>query len=69
MKKLTSLSENEARQFNAGYKVYSCPWNDYSNRSYWSTYGHAIKCAYRHGLFNLPISMIKAAIKIQFRYL
>lgn len=65
MKHLSPLSDTEARNINAGGKIYICPWNDYSNTSYWKTYGHAISCAYKRGLFNLPIAMIKAAIKIQ----
>lgn len=65
---MKSMNEQEMRQVNAGYKIYICPWNDYSSRSYWSTYGHAIKCAYKHGLFNVPIAMIRAAIKIQFGF-
>jgi hypothetical protein len=68
MKNLKTLSINEAQRLNAGYKIYICPWNDYSSRSYWSTYGHAIKCAYKHGLFIVPIAMIKEAIKIQFGF-
>ena len=64
MKKMT---EQEKRQANGGYKIYSCPWNDYSSRSYWSTYGHAIRCACNRGLFNIPIRMIKTGIKNYFK--
>ena len=49
---------------NAGAKRYYCPWGDYSNTSYWKTYGHAIQCAYRRGYFNIPIALIKAGIRL-----
>ena len=62
MKNLKSIKTEDSRNINGGAKRYYCPWNDYSNTSYWKTYGHAISCAYKRGLFNIPISMIKAGI-------
>ena len=62
---LNIMHETETMNTNGGTKRYFCPWNDYSNTSYWKTYGHAISCAYKRGLFNLPIAMIKAAIKLR----
>ena len=59
---MKKLNEKQMREVTGGAKVYSCPWNDYNNRSYWSTYGHAISCAYRRGWFNIPIGLIKAGI-------
>lgn len=67
MKNLTTLSANKAHKYNGGYKVYGCPWNDYSSRSYWSTYGHAIKCAYRHGFFRPAEALIRFGLKLYFR--
>ena len=62
---MKKISESATRTFNAGGKRYFCPWNDYSSSSYWSTYGHAIKCAYKRGLFNIPIWLIKAGIGLR----
>ena len=53
-----------SRNINGGAKRYHCPWNDYSSTSYWSTYGHAILCAAKHGLFRIPIAMITKGIKL-----
>lgn len=63
MEKLRLMTVTETMNANGGTKRYFCPWNDYSNTSYWKTYGHAISCAYKRGLFDLPIAMIRAAIK------
>lgn len=62
---MTAISKNNTHNINAGGKRYFCPWNDYSSTSFWSTYGHAIKCAYKHGYFNVPIAMIKAGIRLR----
>ena len=59
---MKKMNIEEARKVNGGAKLYICPWKDYSNTSYWKTYGHAIACAYNRGLFNIPIAMIKAGI-------
>ncbi len=64
MKKMNSV---EMLAIDGGKKIYGCPWGDYSSTSYWSVYGHAIKCAYRHGYFNLPLWMIKKGIKLYFK--
>ena len=58
MKKLNNI---EARTINGG-KTYRCPWGDYSNTNYWKTYGHAIVCAAKHGVFDLPLWMIKTGL-------
>lgn len=65
MMNMSIMTETENKKANGGAKRYFCPWNDYSNTSYWKTYGHAISCAYRRGLFRLPISMIKAGIGLR----
>ena len=62
---LNIMHENETMNANGDTKCYFCPWNDYSNTSFWKTYGHAISCAYKRGLFNLPIEKIKSAIRIK----
>ena len=62
---MKKLEIEEARGINGGARRYYCPWNDYSNSSYWRTYGHAIACAAKRGLFNLPIRMIKAGIGLR----
>ena len=55
------MNVSEMRKVEGG-KVYSCPWGDYSSTNYWSTYGHAIVCAYDHHLYDLPLWMISAGI-------
>lgn len=62
MARFELISEEEAREIFGGAKVYSCPWNDYRSTNFWKTYGHSIGCAYRHKLFDLPISLISRAI-------
>lgn len=37
---LNIMHETETMNANGGTKRYFCPWNDYSNTSYWKTYGH-----------------------------
>ena len=61
---MNAMELSTARSINAGGKRYYCPWGDYSNTNYWRTYGHAIACAYRRGLFKIPIAMIRAGIKL-----
>lgn len=61
MKKMNS---SEMMVIDGGTKIYTCPWGDYRSTSYWSTYGHAIKCGYRHGYFNVALWMIKAGIRL-----
>ena len=48
-----------------GGRTYYCPWSDYRSSSYWKTYAHAIKCAYRRGVFNVPIWMIKLGLRLR----
>ena len=62
---MKTMELTTTRTINAGGKRYYCPWGDYSNTSYWRTYGHAIQCAYRRGLFKIPIAMIRAGIKLR----
>ena len=62
---MKNMEMTTTRTINAGGKRYYCPWGDYSNTSYWRTYGHAIQCAYRRGLFKIPIAMIRAGIKLR----
>ena len=62
---MKNLTKNETCNLNGGAKRYYCPWNDYSSTSYWKTYGHAITCAYKRGLFDIPISMIKAGLRLR----
>ena len=61
---MKNMEMNTTRTINAGGKRYYCPWGDYSNTNYWRTYGHAIQCAYRRGLFKIPFAMIRAGIKL-----
>ena len=65
MKNLKVMKEQETRGMNGGAKRYFCPWGDYSNGNFWKTYGHAITCGYKHGYFNLPISLIKAGLRLR----
>ena len=44
-----------------GGRTYYCPWRDYRSSSYWKTYAHAIKCAYKHGYFTIPFEIFKRA--------
>lgn len=62
---MKTMELTTTRTINAGGKRYYCPWGDYSNTSYWRTYGHAIACAYRRGWFTIPIAMIRAGIKLR----
>ena len=62
---MKNLAKNETCNLNGGSKRYYCPWNDYSSTSYWKTYGHAITCAYKRGLFDIPISLIKAGLRLR----
>ena len=64
MKNLRLMNETETREANGGAKRYFCPWKDYSSTSYWKTYAHAVGCAARRGLFDLPIKLIKAGIRL-----
>ena len=59
---LKDMILDNARTVNGGAKIYSCPWSDYRSTNFWSVYAHAVKCGYKHGLFNIPISMIKVGI-------
>ena len=62
---MKNMNIEAARNINGGAKRYYCPWNDYSNTSYWKTYAHAIACAYRRGFFDIPIWMIKTGIGLR----
>mgnify|MGYP004651090443 FL=1 len=62
---MKKMNIEEARKINGGAKRYYCPWNDYSNTSYWATYGHAIVCAAKRGLFDRPGALIKAGIGLR----
>ena len=46
-------------------RTYYCPWRDYKSSNFWSVYGHAIKCGYRHGLFDVPLWMIKTGFRLR----
>ncbi len=45
-----------------GGKYYRCPWGDYGGTSYWNVYAHAVAHAYRLGIFNFPLWLIKVGI-------
>ena len=63
MKTLNALNKSKTRDINGGETlIYSCPWNDYSSKNFWSVYAHAIKCGYKHGLFNIPLWMIRKGL-------
>lgn len=66
MARFEQISEEEAREIYGGGKIYRCPWNDYRSTNFWTTYGHSIKCAYKHNLFAIPKALIVKAIKLQF---
>ena len=61
MTNVRTLTKNEARELNGG-RTYYCPWGDYSNNSYWRTYGHAVAHAYRLGIFDFPLWLIKTGL-------
>lgn len=61
MKNITN-STDVTRSVNGGATVYSCPWGDYRNTSFWKTYAHAIVHAAQKGIFELPIWMIKTGM-------
>lgn len=66
MARFELISEEEAREICGGGKIYSCPWKDYRSTNFWKTYGHAIVCANKHGLFDMPKALVKQAIKCYF---
>ncbi len=65
MNKLNAINKKDTRKYNGGGKVYFCPWGDYQNSNFWKTYGHAIRCGHKHGLFNIPINTIKAGLRLR----
>lgn len=65
MAKFEIISEAEAMEIVGGAKkMYHCPWNDYNSTNYWKTYSHAVRCAYDHGMFDIPFVMIKAGLRL-----
>ena len=60
---MKTMTINRERAINGGKTYYySCPWKDYTSTSYWKTYAHAIKHAYKKGYFALPFALIRTGL-------
>lgn len=66
MAKFEIISEAEAMEIVGGAKkMYNCPWNDCSSTNFLKTYGHAVNCAYHHGMFDIPFEMVKRGLRLR----
>ena len=59
---LKPVNKDALRDIGGGTKIYFCPWNDFKSTNFWTTYSHAVACAYKHGLFSVPLTMIRVGM-------